>query len=267
MNYKIIDFHTHPFMNLDQNICYYKDYIDGFSVNFTKKYLNDMGISKICGMLFSRNESFNEDTDKKIIWKSIKKHNDLALELKNIYGDFYEPGFCIHPALVKESCDEIDRMHKKGVKIIGELLPHRHKYTFVSEGMDEIINYATQKNMIINLHTCDNDNLDAMVKKHRDTIIVAAHPGDATQIERHIIRMKESENYHLDISGTGLFRLGVLKKIIKEIGVDRLLFGTDYPVCSPAMYVGGIVLDSTFTEEEKIKIFSGNAERLLYGKK
>ena len=267
MNYKIIDFHTHPFMTSDQNICNYKKYIDNFSVEFTKKYLTDMGITKICGMVFSPGDVIKEDTDKKIVWESIKRNNDLALELKKVYGDFYEPGFSIHPALVKESCDEIDRMHKKGVKIVGELLPYWYKYSFASDGLDEIIDYATQKGMIINLHTCDEDNLDAMVKKHRDTIIVGAHPGELPQVERHLKRMKESENYYIDISGTGLFRLGMLRRFIKEFSVDRILFGTDYPVCSPAMYVGGIALDSTFTEEEKIKIFSGNAERLLYGKK
>ena len=34
MNYKIIDFHTHPFLTSDQNICSYKNYIEGFDKDF-----------------------------------------------------------------------------------------------------------------------------------------------------------------------------------------------------------------------------------------
>ena len=34
MNYKIIDFHTHPFLTSDQNICNYKNYIEGFDKDF-----------------------------------------------------------------------------------------------------------------------------------------------------------------------------------------------------------------------------------------
>ena len=266
MKYNIIDFHTHPFLSVEQNICYYKDYFKAWDYNFSKEYLTQMGISKICGMLFSRSDVFTADMDKKEIWSQILKRNDQTLELKKLYGDFYEPAFTIHPALVKESCDEIDRMYKNGVKIVGELLPYYHQFNFASEGLDEIIDYATTKGMIISLHTCDDDNLDALVKKHQDTIIVAAHPGEFPQVERHLKRMDMNENYHLDISGTGIFRLGVLRKIIDKFSVDRILFGSDYPVCSPAMYVGGIALDSTLSEEEKNKIFSGNAERLLYGK-
>ncbi len=40
------------------------------------------------------------------------------------YCDFYVPGFHIHPGYVEESLKEIDRMHQKGIKLIGELVPY-----------------------------------------------------------------------------------------------------------------------------------------------
>ena len=53
-----------------------------------------------------------------------KKNNDTALELKKVYGDFYIPGFHIHPAYQEESVSEIKRMDKLGIKLIGELVPY-----------------------------------------------------------------------------------------------------------------------------------------------
>ena len=60
-----------------------------------------------------------------------------------------------------------------------------------------------------------------------------------------------------------LFRYGMLRRIIDEMGADRVLFGSDFPTCNPAMFVGGVLLDPLITDGEKEKIFSGNAKKLL----
>ena len=80
---------------------------------------------------------------------------------------------------------------------------------------------------------------------------------------RHLNRMKISENYYLDLSGTGLFRHGMLRHGIDEVGAERFLFGSDYPTCNPAMFLGGVILDTSISEEEKTLILAGNAQRLL----
>lgn len=74
--------------------------------------------------------------------------------------------------------------------------------------------------------------------------------------------MKKHENLCLDLSGTGLFRYGVLKYLIREVGADRILFGTDYPICNPRMYVEAIYGEE-ITEEERELVFHGNVERIL----
>jgi hypothetical protein len=80
---------------------------------------------------------------------------------------------------------------------------------------------------------------------------------------RHVERAKWSDNYYLDLSGYGLFRHGMLRRAIDEMGADRILFGSDYPTCNPSMYIGGVLLDELISDEEKELIFSGNAKRLL----
>ena len=76
-------------------------------------------------------------------------------------------------------------------------------------------------------------------------------------------RMKKYDNYYLDTSGSGSFRLGALPFGIKEVGVERFLFGSDFPTCTPSMAVGIVATDPFLTEEQKQALFYDNAKRLL----
>ena len=128
---------------------------------------------------------------------------------------------------------------------------------------DEILCVAEQYGMVVNFHSLDDDQMDEMVRKHPNLTLVAAHPNTLERYQRHLDRMELSKNYYLDLSGTGLFRHRMLRYGIDSRGVDRFLFGTDYPVCNPAMYIGGVAGDDLLTEQEKEMILSGNVKRLL----
>lgn len=261
MSYEIIDFHMHPFTVPENNICSHKEYCN-MSPENTVTYMKSLGISKICGSVLCRN--FSDHMPYANDWEALRESNRLALELKKLYGDFYVPGFHVHPGYVRESCEEIEKMSALGIHLIGELTPYMHGWSDYSTGaFDEILNVATRHHMIVSFHTMDNDQIDSMVRKHPDTVFVAAHPGEYENVIRHFRRMKMSENYYLDLSGTGLFRHGMLRHGINECGVERFLFGTDYPVGMPSMYVGGVVMDPLFSEEEKRMLLAGNAKRLL----
>jgi len=259
MQYEIIDFHTHPFVDEPTNICAHKEYCN-MSAESTYSYLKEIGIEKICGSVIS----LPALTETEVTWDMIAALNQTALSLREKYGDFYIPGFHVHPKFVEESCREIERMSKLGIRLIGELVPYLHGWSDYScEAFNAILDVATAYNMVVSFHSMDEDQMDAMVKKHPDTVFVAAHPGEAPAFKRHLQRMKMSEHYHLDLSGTGLFRHGLLRHGIDECGADCFIFGSDYPTCSPAMFIGGVYFDALLTEEEKRMIFSENAKRLL----
>lgn len=260
MQFEIIDFHTHPFTDSATNICSHKTYCN-MSAENTVPYLKGLGISRICGSVICRNF---EDAHYENPWEMIKESNRRSLELQQKYDGYFVPGFHVHPDYVKESCEEIERMNKLGLRLIGELVPYIHGWSDYScKGFDEILEAAEQYGMVVNLHTMNHDQMDEMVRKHPKTVFVAAHPEEYDGYMRHLKRMEMSENYHLDLSGTGLFRHGMLRHGIDLFGAERFLFGSDYPTCNPAMFIGGVALDSLISDEEKALIFSGNAKRLL----
>lgn len=272
MDFEIIDFHTHPFKEAAENICRHIEYCD-MSADNTPKYLKGLGISHICGSVLDSKKEFPEGTS---VWDRLKYSNNIALELAEKYEGFYIPGFHVHPRYVRQSCEEIERMAKLGVRLIGELVPYMDDWSptgqpvdYTTKEFDEILDTAQMYNMVVSFHTManasatENDIIDEMVRRHPKVCFVAAHPGDGTNPLRHFERMKISENYHLDLSGTGLFRMGTLRHGLDLFGSERFLFGSDFPICSPAMYIGEILLNTQYTDEERRNILSLNAKRLL----
>lgn len=259
-NYEIIDFHTHPFTSDKNNICAHKKHLD-MSIDGTKNMLEELGVSRICGSVLTLGALQDSYTN---VWEAIREDNDNALRLRECYEGFYIPGFHVHPAFVEESIEEIRRMSDEGVKLIGELCPYNYGWDDYScKGFSRILDEAEKYGMVVSFHSMNDDAMDEMVKNHPNITFVAAHPGEYNTLMRHLSRMKMSDNYYLDLSGTGIFRHGMIRHAIDEVGADRFLFGTDYPICNPAMFIGSVLLDTLITDEEKRLIFSENAKRIL----
>lgn len=259
MDFKIIDFHTHPFKTNNENICNHKEFIT-MTPETTLNKAKKLGIETICGSVVK----FPSEEERKDIWGFVKGLNRTALELRDLYKGFYIPGFHVHSDFVKESIEEIDFMKSQGVSLMGELVPYFWGYRhYDTPGMHEITDYATEKDIIISFHPIENDDVDNWVYKHPKTTFIAAHPNEYSDFMRHIERMKKHDNYYLDLSGYGVFREGMLRRAIDEVGVDRILFGSDYPTCNMGMYVGSVILDELINDTEKEKILYLNAKRLL----
>lgn len=257
-DFKIIDFHTHPFGNNDYNICTYRNDV-AVNSEMTRDYMAGLGVSHICGSVVYNARRAH------MTWEEVAHLNGEALKLADSWKGFYVPGFHIHPDYPKESIAEMKRMHGLGVNLIGELVPYFCGWSedYDTKGLDEILDCALELNMIFNFHTMNEDAIDRMVEKHPKNIFVAAHPGEADSVARHFQRMEKCESYYLDLSGTGIFRMGMLACGVKKFDAERFIFGSDFPVCNTAVYVGGVGMDSLLTDNDKEKIFFENADRLL----
>lgn len=253
MKFDIFDFHTHPYVRDEDNICAHKAFNKMPYEKFGEK-LRSVGISGYSGSVIK------EDTDSPL---SMIKSNDDALYLRDLSKGVYCPGFMVDARFVEESKKQIDRAVKEGVRLIGELVPYHYKWKYSDEGFSEILDYAEGKGLVFNLHTADElDAMEAVATAHKDTAFVFAHPGEISRLLKHIEIMKCCENVYLDLSGTGLFRHGMLKRLVCEVGADRILFGSDYPACNAGMYVLGVDFED-ISEEDKRRIYSLNAKRLL----
>lgn len=250
---KIIDFHTHPFLKNEHNTCFYKNIVEK---NNFKTIIEKAGISQICGSVIHKTNNFED----------IKLLNKESLLLKDLWKNFYIPGIHIHPDFPEESIKEIKYMNKKGIKLIGELVPYYNGWNkYYSKNLHYIYEEINKTNMTISLHTdfnTDMDILEKAVNLFPNIKFVAAHPNQKDLYFKHIELLNKYENYFLDLSGSGLFRYGMLTNLIKHCSSEKILFGTDFPICNPKMYIEAIFFEN-LKEKDIENIMYKNAENLL----
>lgn len=255
MKYEIIDCHYHPAVDAETDTSWF--YPAGSMQNQIDT-LRRAGISQACGAPIKAAvpESFDE----------IKFLNDKALILRNKYPDFYIPGIHIHPHFPDESCQEIERCcGKEGVRWIGELVGYMMGYgvEFATENALIIMRVAEKYQATVNIHCHDLDVIDRLAKSVPDLKIVLAHPGGGKQeILGRLERVARSPNLYLDTSGSGIDRYKILRKAIDVAGKEKLIFGTDYPINNPSVYVYGTLLEA-LSEAEYNAIFRNNFLRLI----
>lgn len=244
---KIIDFHTHPFVNKSTNTCFY-----GINFNF-RETLKKAGITKCCGSIIEKTNDINK----------IKELNSTAYNISSEYNGFYVPGIHIHPDYIDESINELKKYNTLGVKLIGELVPYYNGWDkYYSKNLCEIYSIIEELNMVVSVHTQEEESIEKAVKEFKNITFVAAHPRDKADYTGHIERAKKYDNYYIDLSGTGLFRYGMLENMVNEIGSEKILFGTDFPICNPKMYVEAVDFEN-ISDDSKENIYYKNAERLL----
>jgi predicted TIM-barrel fold metal-dependent hydrolase len=188
---------------------------------------------------------------------------------------------------VEEKIKEIDRLNLKGVKLIPTL--QFFNPVKVSKNMEKLFEYCERKEKVVTYHTgCDpyiweepHFSQDANPKYLRSVVqdfetvqLVLAHVGCYSSkspgiwLDDALDLGKNHENVWYDIAAVPyvVTREKFVDKIRKSVGLDRVLFGSDYPA------VNGVSIESMIdevksseylTEEEKEGILGLNAIRLL----
>lgn len=255
MSFEIIDFHMHPYVTEEENSCL-AHYAPVTKTDEIAPDLARCGITKFAGSVIERVDGTS--------FEPILRMNDHAYALRDRFAGAYIPGVHIHPNFVEESIREIKRAKENGVVLIGELVPYMMGWTdFCHENAMALYDYAQSLGMVVSAHSSGNwADMEKLAAAFPNLQIVYAHPGQRKDCAMHVELMKKYANVSLDISGTGLFRYGILAYLAKEVGAHRVLFGTDYPICNPAMQVAGVMYED-LTDAQREMIFSGNAKRLL----
>jgi predicted TIM-barrel fold metal-dependent hydrolase len=250
--YEIIDCHIHPFLSKKNNFEFFSS---SSNADRFVELLKKAGIDRACGSVIERLE--------KPEFKDIRRLNNECYRFRDRYPDFFIPGIHVHPDYPDESCAEIERARDNGVKWIGELVGYMMGYsTYISKNCFDIFKFANGLKMPVNIHLFKNEEAVEICKAFPDLTLVIAHPGAGKiDIRDRVELISKFKNLYLDISGSGPNRWGMLRYAIDVAGKNKILFGTDFPLCNPAMYVSGVDFE-LLDEKEKEAVFSGNFKRL-----
>ena len=115
--------------------------------------------------------------------------------------------------------------------------------------------------MAVCVHPTTDEDIGELARSFPGLPVIAAHPRDKQTFSIRLEQMKKYPNLYQDLSGTGIFRDGLLRYGIDRVGSSRFLYGSDYPICNPGMYVAAVRYEE-LTDAERRAVFSENFMRL-----
>ena len=254
LNYEIIDAHIHPAVSIEGS--------DFTSFKFSTPPEKLFSTLKRAGITQAAGSVVRRFTDKPQ-WEELHQLNLAALELHRQYPDFYIPGIHIHPDYIQESLAEIETMNKCGVKLVGELVAYMMGYKSYSiPALNDVWSLIQELDMTVSIHGFPED-VDNLLKNFPDLKLILAHPtSNNAEYNERLELVAKYPNAALDISGSGPNTWNMLRHGIRKAGINKLIFGTDFPLRNPGMYVAGVCFEE-LTDAERQAIFADNFKRLL----
>ena len=256
-NYEIIDAHIHPVPPIPgTDLTLFGNSSNGASMVHE---LRLAGIRQGCGAVIKH---FEYDS---ITFDDIHELNLAGLKLREQFPNFYIPGITVHPKFPEESCKELETMvRENGVRFVGELVAYHMGYNAYSQpAMDAIWECIRDLNLPVNVHIGEIEDIAAVLCKFPTLKLIIAHPTSVPDAYRQRLELiAKYPNAALDISGSGPNSWGTVRYGIKTAGRDKILFGTDFPLRNPGMYVAGVYAER-LTPDEMTAVFSGNIKRLM----
>jgi predicted TIM-barrel fold metal-dependent hydrolase len=219
-----------------------------------------MGVSRLCvymGMKWSYDPS-PED---------FRKQNDEVLAAIGRYPERAFGFVYVNPKHPRESLDEINRCVADGPMVGVKLWVAMHAN---EPQLDPMVERATELKAVVFQHTWikvtgnlagESTPMDlvALAKRHPDAKLICGHTGG--DWEQGIRAVRAHPNISVDLGG-GDPVAGITELAVRELGPERVLYGSDAPGRSFASQLAKIH-GAEIPDESKRLILAANLKRLL----
>jgi hypothetical protein len=256
-DFKIIDTHMH--YGTDPAIAKYTcvPYMKFGEPDTVIRCLNEQGASH--GVLFPHDRPMNPPID-----NDYSKANEKVAEAKAKYPDRIIATARINPLFgdkaTREHLDRIANWGFKGIKLVASYDQYHADNIKV---LKPVMEKAAEHNLTVLFHSGDSHKdmpaLQAFTAKHFPEVkIVLAHIGGHEGLSEAIIAVNEHPNLYCDMAQAWPYDI---KTFIREVGIDRLTYGTDVPYQSPEVEMTKLKVIGLNQDELK-KVFRENAKKI-----
>jgi len=173
-------------------------------------------------------------------------------------------GSCvITPDRIDEALREIEESHRElGFVWVGEFCNYMTGYKYDTPEWSQVMQLATKLNLVMQIHT-NTREMQYLADNFPDVTIVFPHFGSSPDdVFKRIAIVASHKNACIDISGSGIERVGILERAVKEIGSERVLYGSDFTINEPSSVIARVT-NAFLTPEDRENILFRNVERLL----
>ena len=209
-----------------------------------------------------------------------RARNDAVLTLAQDSESFFFPVCSVHPADGLSALREVDRVASAGAAWL-KLHPNTQRFDVADPAVTRVVRLASEYRLpvLFDAYSPWDANqpgkfVDLSMALPESRLILAhAHgPGFAQLLFYDILsRFPHWErNVWIDISVTGPMLAGSpfaeqFAWVLRKVGIDRVVFGSDYPVDDPLDAIRAVA-ELGFTDEEQAAILHDNAAALLVDK-
>lgn len=202
--------------------------------------------------------------------------NDGIIALAKNNADVL-PIATVHPYDGEAAIAEVERVAKLGVKIL-KIHPHTQAFETDDPRVLALVKRAGELEIVVlmdnaNIVPADSQNLFNLALRAPKTKFIFAHMGGTDFRFWNVLKLARTadnlfaDNIYFDISGIALLAAdspieNEFVWTIRNVGVDNLLLGSDFPQMSLAQHFDALNRLG-LTEVEKEKVRFGNARRLL----
>ncbi len=276
----IIDFHTHIFPgDIRKNRQKYFTSEPAFELLYSSPKSKMVGAQQIVNVMDE------EGVDKAVVfgfpWQNadtFKRHNDYVIKAVQRYPDRLIGFGCFDPLHSKAS-REAQRCIESGMFGIGELAFYQSGFEVETlDRLSPIMEICRAKDLPVMIHTNEPvghnypgktsntlAQIYAMVKRFDENKIVLAHWGGGIFFF-HLLKKEVRStlrNVYFDTAASPfLYDVEIYPTAIRLAGVDKILFGSDFPLIKPSRYREELEL-AGLSEQEITSISGLNAARLL----
>ena len=226
-----------------------------------------------------------ESVDRSVIlnanWRSLelcRETNDYIIDSVSRYPSRLV-GFCSLPPKAGEAAiTELERCIDGGIRGIGEMRPDIHGLISGDKPtLDPIFEIAIKQSLILNIHCSEPVGHEYPGKEHitpdvvyklicrfPDLIVIGSHWGGGLPFYALMPEVAEAlKNTYFDCSASPyLYKPEIFKHVAQLVGINKILFGSDYPLITPGRVIDQLRSIGMSDSEEGL-ILSGNAEALF----
>lgn len=183
------------------------------------------------------------------------------------FPDRYIPYVTIDPNFMSESeiAAAIQKYHVE-LKYPG-LKPYfpRGQYPLTGKKFEAWFRFGNAHQLFALIHYDEDttfDDIDQLAPRYPDLAFLVAHTGCSYRAARKVIELvKKYSNVLAEITFTAVLS-NVIEILCREIGAEKVLFGTDTPMRDPAPQLGWIVYADISPAEKKL-ILGENMNKIL----
>lgn len=197
-----------------------------------------------------------------------RRGNALLMDTVAKHPDRLLGQIVVNPNYPDEVLTELQRCEGRAPVRMLKIHPFCHDYPVDGPGYRDLWKYADEKEMVVLSHTWESDKncgpelFAKIARDHPHARIILAHAGGTQKGCRQTVKvLKEHDNLYLD-TATSHLHVGMIERFVRQLGPQRVLYGSDVPLLDPAAQLGRIAY-AKIKDQDKERILGLNLKQLL----